>query len=361
MKNYMRLLFLTGILISTIVTKLQAAPLKVLHLSNKAIEIEVAPRIGGRLTVLRRPGGKNLLLTSPKNVTSVDESAVPALRRDKAKFRKFFGHIVWLGPQTDWWRQQDFDLTAKRHGELWPPDPWLEFGDYKIIKQTQNELVLKGPHSNCSGVTLTKTYTLGTDATVKLTVTAVNTGKKTVRWGLWSNTRVSSSAKVYALVNPRKHLHYQMDTWNTEHERLFTYELTNGFFHFQEPEKLSSKITAYKGKVGFTPSVPIIAAFIDSELLLKATSPVSQVAPGHYPVEIYREINREYLESVYELEFHGKYKTIAPGERISMVEIWQLLSPRLPDQPPAQTAFLKKLFNNSNTSLAPSLKALIAE
>jgi len=358
MRNNMRLLFLTGIIIGIAANMLEAAPLKVLRLSNKAIEIEVVPRLGGRLTALRRPGEKNLLLVTPENLESVDDSTIPELRRDQAKFRKFYGHVVWLAPQTDWWRQQDFDQEGKRRGEMWPPDPWLEFGNYRIVKQTKNEIVLEGPHSKCSGVTLTKTYSLGADATVKLTVTAVNTGNKTVRWGLWSNTRIASSAKVYVPANPKKHLHYQMDTWDAAHERLITYNFTNGFFHFNEPEKLSDKITAYKGKVGFTPSAPVIAAFIGSELLLKCTTPVSRVAPEHYPVEIYREINSKNSESVMELEFHGNYKILDPRERITMVEIWQLFSPRLPDQPLSHTVYLKNLLNNSK-DLSGSIKAII--
>jgi hypothetical protein len=115
------------------------------------------------------------------------------------------------------------------------------------------------------------------------------------------------------------------------------------FNNLKNMKKLDSMQIA-KGKVGLTPSFPLIAAFIGSDVLLKTYHmvPKSLIAPGHSPIEIYGEINRNPTESVTELEFHGEYSTIAPGEEITFSERWQLLSAQqLPDTPSAHTNFLQ--------------------
>ncbi|MBN2643507.1 MAG: DUF4380 domain-containing protein [Victivallales bacterium] len=343
-RNVRLSLQITCIILFFVETGLYAETIKSLRLSNSEIELEIVPRLSGRVVALRRPGGDNLLYVNPTDLQGIDESAIPRLQPDKSSFRKFYGHIIWLSPQTDWWRQQSIDPKAKRKGEMWPPDPWMEFDHFSIVRQSTNELVLKGTHSPISGVTLTKTFKLEPNASVILTVKVRNTGKKSVSWGIWSNTRVPASARVYVPVNPARQMRYELNSWNPLHERLIEYDFNAGFFYFVKPERFPAKVNVFKGKVGLTPSVPLIAAFIGSDVLLKTChmAPKSLIAPGHFPIEIYSEINRNPTESVTELEFHGEYSTIAPGEEITFGERWQLLSARqLPDTPSAHTNFLQ--------------------
>ncbi|OGU35407.1 MAG: hypothetical protein A2068_01440 [Ignavibacteria bacterium GWB2_35_6b] len=48
------------------------------------------------------------------------------------------------------------------------------------------------------------------------------------------------------------------------------------------------------------------------------------IHPNHGLVELYNYTNEKVDDNLLELEVHGAYKTLAPGEMMSLTETWEL-------------------------------------
>ena len=77
-------------------------------LLNDKIEVGILPEVGGRIVVLRKPGGMNML----KSDTLQWQPPWPEISL-QAGFIPYNGHIVWLGPQRKWWARQDLNDQRK--------------------------------------------------------------------------------------------------------------------------------------------------------------------------------------------------------------------------------------------------------
>ncbi len=308
-----------------------AAAAETVRLTEGDLELELDPRAAGRVTSFRLRGGENVLYSIEADKLS---SPLPALVYDNDNFLRLYGHVMWLGPQADWWRQQETDPKAKAKAYVWPPDPYWEFAQFAVVSRTGNAIVLKSPHSPFSGVTMTKEVRLLPGGEAVLTTTIENTGGKPVKWGLWSNTRISGNAVVFALPQSKKELRFEFSTWESPQERPLAFDAGKGFVRFpgSEPQSVpkDGKLT---GKLFVLPRKPVIAAFIGKTLFLKKTKalPPGKIAPGHCQVELFGEKSRDPARSFYELEFHGEYAELAPGQSLSMEETWLLRPASLKD------------------------------
>ena len=81
------------------------AGMDLIELTNGTVVVGVVPPLGGRVVLLKTAGGENLLDSDPK--LWKPPYPQPALG---TPFRPWNGRIVWVGPQTGFWSQQD--LTA---------------------------------------------------------------------------------------------------------------------------------------------------------------------------------------------------------------------------------------------------------
>src|SRR5689334_15497638 len=101
-----------------------AAALPVITLKAEGVEVGAVPRLSGRVVVFRREGGPNLLKWDPA-FEKLAEADLPRLE-PSYEFKPWDGHIVWVGPQSEWWADQDLDGAKKAAKANWPPDPWGE-------------------------------------------------------------------------------------------------------------------------------------------------------------------------------------------------------------------------------------------
>lgn len=314
-----------------------ATAAETVRLTEGGLELELNPRVAGRITSFRLRGGENVLY-------SIETDKFPPLVCDKDHFLSLYGHVMWLGPQTDWWQQQQTEQTAKARGYTWPPDPYWEFADFAVVSRTKNAIVLKSPHSPFSGVTMTKEIRLLPGGEAVLTTTIENTGSKPVKWGLWSNTRIPGNAVVFALPQSQKELRFEFSTWESPRERPLAFDAGEGFVRFPGTERQSvPKDGKLTGKLFVLPRKPVIAAFIGEIFFLKRTKALApeKIAPGHSQVELFGERNSDPALSFYELEFHGEYAELAPGQSLSMEETWILRPASLTDD----AKILQKFFD----------------
>lgn len=312
-------------------------PLKPLVLKNDVASLSIVPEIGGRVIEYKLKDRENIILADP--ATWQDSGNIPAPAGD-APWQPFFGHINWLSPQSDFWTQQTINPQRKSN---WPPDPWLIYGNFKIIKKTDSSVTLQGPKSKVSGIQMTKTYNLKPDGKVKLTVEIKNIRQTPVSWGIWSNTRVPVSASAYTPINKDTKLRF--DEFKTDQPLTHTnlrFKIINGFLSPKNQTVPKGYISQH-GKVFLKDSSDYIAAFVGNSLFIKRmpVTPKEKLPPNHGFIELF-SANKPGERPILELEMHGPYKTLKPGESTKITEIWELHPYDGPETSEAHIEFLQK-------------------
>src|SRR5687768_4685366 len=177
-----------------------AGGVAVLMLKAEGVEVGVAPRLSGRVVVFRREGGPNLLKWDPA-FERQPEAEIPRLE-PSYEFKPYHGHVVWVGPQSEWWADQDLDAGKRSAKAAWPPDPWGEVAPFTVMLRTPRRLVLAGQSSPVTGLSLTKDVEILRGGRVKVSVTAKNIRDRPVSRDLWSNTRIPGGGTAFVAVGP---------------------------------------------------------------------------------------------------------------------------------------------------------------
>ncbi len=294
-----------------------------LILQNREIVVGMLPDIGGHVVLFRTHSGSNILNSTPK----LWMEPGPKVSAEDPQFLPYNGHIYWAGPQKGWWSQQDLNPAKKKQNASWPPDPYLTQGKYEIVEQTKDSVKLKGPASPVSGLQLTKEIRIK-DNKVFLKATATNIRDSEVSWDIWSNTRLPGTAHVYVPVSKEGGvIKMEFTAWSPDKDRVLPYEITDGFLNFDIPSLETDKEHVFTSKTFIYPSVPYIAAFTGDSLFIKravAAVPKNQIHPDHAFVEIYK-LTGNIPGHLTELEMHGPFKTLKPGESMSFEESWEVI------------------------------------
>lgn len=287
-----------------------------LVLDNGEICIKLIPDAGGRISSFGFSKGKNILKT---DITLLEQK-LP----DPANMKEHFalnGHEIWAGPQENWWQFQDIYPGRKLKKDIWPPDPWVELGRFKVSSMTKDSIVLEGPESPVSGLKMIK-YARLEGRSVILKTEAVNCRNSALSWDLWSNTRLDGDCKVYVRVD-KNNFKLSIQIWSPETERNLQFELAEGFFSFVVPEKPDYD---YVGKAFIGKSNGELYA-TGKDFIFKKTfkaASKAEVHPSQSPVEIYQKFSSDSKISILELEFHTPFTKIEPGKSISIEEKWTL-------------------------------------
>lgn len=287
---------------------------------SERVEVGVLLAGGGRVVVLRRPGGGNVLASDP----ALWRPAALPVPGPLARADLLGGHMIWVAPQEQWWTQQS---VIDEHWGTWPPDPWLALAAATIDLHSADRLTVTGAASPVSGLRLTKAYYVAGD-TVHVTTTAVNIRDTAVRWGLWSNLHPLPTAEVIVpfpkpapFSGPRLELRHTPAHPGQVGPIAFTH--VDGCLIVPAPP--ADDVLERQGKIFLRHTPPWVAVIDADWCLVIATTgtPADQVAPDHAPIEIFRERTRG-NPVLLEVEHHGTYRTLAPGERMHLVERWHL-------------------------------------
>ena len=96
------------------------AGMDLVELTNGTVVVGVLPPLGGRVVLLKTAGGENLLDSDPR----LWKPPFPPPAID-TPFKPWNGRIVWVGPQTGFWSQQDLKPDRKKARAGWPPCCWV--------------------------------------------------------------------------------------------------------------------------------------------------------------------------------------------------------------------------------------------
>ncbi|MEK7765212.1 MAG: DUF4380 domain-containing protein [bacterium] len=292
-------------------------------LSRGGVEVGIAPKLAGRIVLFRRNSGPNALLADP--ATWGPGEHAPALKPD-AEWKPYNGHIVWIGPQREWWAHQDLDAGKRDRRDDWPPDPWGEYAPFSVVQASATLAVLAGPPSPVTGLKLRKEVRIEPDGTVQVKVVARNIRRETVRWDLWSNTRLRGTDRVFVELGKDSKLRVEHQSSSPWTQVGLNHAVVDGWFSFESEEPLPAGFTARVAKAFLTPSRGIVAAFGSGQVFVKRlnVTPAAQAAPDQAPVEIFQNVTRDPKTSLLELEAHGAYTALAPNEEMAFEETWTL-------------------------------------
>jgi len=307
-------------------------------LENGTIQAELTPDIGGRLLSFSLKGQPNFLLLA--DLSSKDTRPQVSATSDNIVY---FGHEVWVGPQSEWWVHQQVNPKRAAAKAVWPPDPFLVLAKNTLLEQSAERVVMKSPESQVSGVQLVKAYGLVPERknSLKLQVRATNIRKEDLAWDLWFNTRVPSDTLVYVPVAAASDVRQKNleDTLNGP----LTYTVSEGILSLDMNVPPTGKVSR-RGKLMIQPSQGWMAAFRGKQAFIVQFpyQPQSVIHPEQGQIELYNEYNPDNLdEGVLEMEVHAPYKTLAPKEYMIAEETWTLLEYKGAATRNAHLAFLR--------------------
>ena len=293
-----------------------------IFLRNAHIEVGILPEVGGRVVLLRKPGCENVLKADPR-LWKDSAAQKPDISAFSA-FKAFNGHIVWIGPQNEWWIHQDLNLYRRENKAVWPPDPYLIYGKFDVTAQNDTMIRMAGPKSPISGIRLYKEIAIDREGIVTFTATAENVRDENVSWDLWMNTRLRGFARCWVPIKENGVL--DLVKQDDEKSEATPYKIMDGLFTYlpsipKKPKKEQVQEAHLNPSAGFMVGIDreqmlvIRFAKLDSEV----------IHPNHGQVELYSFIDETGEEPLLELELHGAYRTLRPGEILSLAETWQVI------------------------------------
>ncbi len=315
---------------------------QIIGLTNGGTTVGILADVGGRIVSLSYKGSPNLLKsdTALWNEPQKDRPA-PGFNTE---FKAYNGHIVWLGPQGEWWAHQEGNPARKKQKANWPPDPWLIYGKYEILQRTDTSIRMMSPYSEISGLRLEKYVCVQKDGSVLFEAEGINYSRLPVRWDLWLNTRVDGYSAAYVPVKGEPSV--RINAGNAGPAATVEYEISRNYFHYL-PEEPGNGVQQKNSKALITPSEDWLAAFTGN-YCLKITFPLyppEQTHPQQGMVEIYDHTSHDRSDALMELEYHGPYKTLQPGEHFKTSELWTVWPYRGKNKPSRQMKFLDRVVN----------------
>lgn len=294
-----------------------------LRLADGQVVVEVAPALGGRIATLRRPDGPNLIAFDP-----VGLAASPPVPAATSGFFFCLGGVVWLGPQSSWWSQQDANPERRDARASWPPDPYLDHGAMTVAERTPTAITLRGMASPVSGVRMTITVRLAGEGVVVEEIAAENATDRPVTWDLWPNTRVRAPARVFAPYLPGSRLKVQYGTADPAAEIPLPHRVRGGWLSFDTRLPADEAGLLHSAKAFLAAERPRLAAVHGRDLLLMAGRPVAagDIHAEHAPVEVFQCVGGDPLRTILELEFHSACRRLAPGEALRHAVAWKVMA-----------------------------------
>ncbi|WGL18382.1 DUF4380 domain-containing protein [Microbulbifer bruguierae] len=301
------------------------------RLANDYLRYEFTADIGGRGLAFSIPGYPNLL--------KVDEQLlaqpIPPVTAEGENFG-YLGHIVWIGPQQNWWRFQSVNTSRRDSRADWPPDPYTVLGENTLHWESPSHAVLSSTPSPVTGLQLTRHAKLDGDRLVH-TVTASNTRDNSVAWDIWFNSRVASNTQVLV---PVKDFSGDVRIAQFDGNPAPDQQVQKmGFFDFKRTGKS-------KAKAFIQPAAGWLAAFAADQVFIIEfpLQPRSAIHPAQGQVELYLDYDPENpAAGLLELEVHGPYVQLAPGETMSASEQWRAIAYSGENNLQAKVAFLQRL------------------
>lgn len=288
----------------------------IMYISNADVRLGIHVKKGGTIIYLSKNNSENLLCA---NKELWDTSIAVTLDTD---FMPLQGHTIWLGPQSEWWTQQNYNLIKKEEKSVWPPCPIITLDEYSVVSSTDWYVKIQSKHSEIWGVTIEKEIAVNPDGSVFIQVTVINTSDSIKSWDIWHNTRVPGYNRAYIKTsNENCKVVPVLNKQSTE----MPYNFMRDFFTY-EPEPPTQDYSERSSKAFIYPEEPCIYAFSQNHMLRIAFEKhmKNEIHPEQGLVEIYNHTEHTEKNALLELEYHSPFKKLSPGEQMQAWEVWNV-------------------------------------
>ncbi len=296
--------------------------MSLIRIENGGFEAQILLEVGGRIVAYNRIGSPNLLESDPSLWNEKKEERItPA--PDMLDFRAYNGHEVWLGPQSQWWKQQNLNDEKKDSDLFWPPDPYISFGNYSITLQSKEALQIEGEPSPISGIKMTKKISILENGNLRFEVSVQNIRKTPVAWDLWLITRVNGMNPNFAPIDDPSE--FELGEPSHPWQGKPTYKIENGYFSFT-PENYDGSFEECTGKAFLRTSHPVIYTQCGEEWLKLSFDHHNpcDIHPEQAEIELYNFVCKDPKNCLLELEYHTPYQTLMPGETMQTSSLWSV-------------------------------------
>lgn len=297
------------------------AEVRRVQLHSEAMEVSVTPNLGGRILSFSAPGHDNVLRYS----SMVDELPIPTLSAFGDNI-DYSGFIVWLGPQKEWWTWQDQNRQRLKDAAQWPPDPYTVLATNMLLTHSDKRVLLAGTESPLWGTRIDKQIEISADGQrLLVSATAQNLREEAIARDLWFNARVPNSARVFVPIAGPEDV--RIEGGNDEGVVAPEVEFSRGML-VMENTALAQEVVARRGKLFINPSAGWMAAFVNEQLFLLtfALQDHDSIHAEQGQIEIYNDFvpSGDGAAGLIELEMHSPYTVLAPGDRMSASQWWQV-------------------------------------
>jgi hypothetical protein len=282
----------------------QSAPQShLLTMRGQGLVVGILPEAGGRMVLLRSDAGANWLDSD----TTQWNGSYPQPGIDAPFSYSLFGAVVWAGPQSAFWSDQDLDAKRKAQKAVWPPDPFAEWGRCAVEQKDDHDVSLRLPGSPISGLQMTKRYVITGQRQLTMEVTATNARDREVLRDLWPDIHIDPIAEVEVPARGEKPLRVA---------RLSGPEMPQAFARNAEAVTspgVTAGPTVWSAKAFIHAACQRVLCRRGNECLLLAGSldDPARLHPEHAAVELYRQGGEH---PRLEVEMHGRSLKLAPGE-----------------------------------------------
>lgn len=244
-----------------------------LTIQSGNVSITVDPRVSGRI-VSFAINGKNVLT----------DSGVHSFN---------YGSTLWPAPQSEW---------------RWPPYEALDKDPYQVEISNAREILLKSIPDSVSGLQFSKHFSTKKKY-FSIIYSIKNISGKLRKVAAWEVTRVDTSGRAFFPLSGEA----PMDKSSLQNIK----KIDDYLWYDPDYEKLESsqKYFGY-GKKGYLGWVTGNILFVKSFPDIRPDQP----APGQAEIEIFAHAQYPYIE----LENHGPYVNLQPGETLNYEVKWYL-------------------------------------
>lgn len=311
---------------------------EVFTFENATVKLQVTPDIGGRILSVQLHGHENFLLLGDA-VQKIPKPEVTA----QTYHIPYMGHETWVSPQSVWWTKQTENKRRFDEKSVWPPDPYLVLSQYQVLEKTASTLVLQGPPSAISGVEMRKSFSFDeASGRIDLVAEIKNIRTEPVEWGVWFNTRVHQDTQVYLPVVGEENV--RVNNILSTAAAPIDYHLSDGILSIDLSPPTAGKTTKH-GKIFVQPSAGWMAGFRAGQLFIISfpLQPREAIHPEQGQLELYHDYRpTSPAEGVLEMELHGPYRKLEPGETVASTETWTLVAYSGDNTREAHLSFLYK-------------------
>lgn len=297
--------------------------MSIISISNGITTAKILTDVGGRIVSFQRENGENVLESDPNLWDElIDQRIIPTPQT--MDFKAYNGHEVWVGPQSSWWKQQNLNKEKQNSTLFWPPDPYISFGNYTILSQSRNKIIIESEKSPISGIIITKEIEIDERGKLHFTATIENIRTTAVEWDIWFVTRVNGHNLNFAPINSPDEV--TLSEPSHPYQGKPRYKTEGGFFSFTPLDK-DPNYEECTGKAFIRSNHPLIASVCGDELfVLQYTHhDAKTIHPEQSEIELYNFVHQERKKSLLELEYHSPFQRLKPNEKMSCSMSWELI------------------------------------